>query len=46
VLTILELRGIAVDARSARRIRSCKDPQQLEGWASRARQVGSVAELF
>jgi hypothetical protein len=46
VLTILELREIPVSKAQKARIRACKDLEKLDRWASRAKQAGSIDELF
>jgi hypothetical protein len=46
LLTFLRARGVAVDARSERRIASCTNPRQLERWVKRAATVAHVRELF
>lgn len=46
VLAILELREIPVSKAKKARIRACKDLQQLERWATRAKHVGSIDELL
>jgi hypothetical protein len=46
VLTILELREIPVSRATKARIRACKDLEQLERWAARAKRVGSIDELL
>lgn len=46
VLTILELREIPVTKAKKARIRACKDLEQLERWATRAKHAGSIDELL
>ena len=46
VTTILELRGVALDAACQRRLLECKDREQLERWIERAKLVRSAATLF
>jgi hypothetical protein len=46
ILTILELRGIAVDTASKSRIQSETRQSTLDRWAVAAREVERVAELF
>lgn len=46
LLTLLELRSLAVDAASEQRIRSCTDPELLQRWIARAVQASAVSELF
>jgi hypothetical protein len=46
VLTILELREIAVSRATKARIRACKDLEQLERWAARAKRVSSIDQLL
>jgi hypothetical protein len=46
VLTILELRGLPVARRTKARIRACKNLEQLDRWATRARHVSSIDELL
>jgi hypothetical protein len=46
VLTILELREIPITRATKARIRACKDLEQLERWAARAKRVGSSDELL
>jgi flagellar biosynthesis/type III secretory pathway protein FliH len=46
ILAMLEVRGIAVDAASKSRIQTEKRTSTLERWASAAREVEHVTELF
>ncbi len=46
VLTILELREIPVSRATKARIRACKDLEQLERWAARAKRVDSIDEVL
>jgi hypothetical protein len=46
ILTVLELRGVAVDPISVDRIRAEESLPTLERWAIVAREVGRVSELF
>ena len=46
ITTVLELRGVAVDEASLEQLRGCEDVELLERWATRAREVASVADLF
>jgi flagellar biosynthesis/type III secretory pathway protein FliH len=45
ILTVLEVRGVAVDRKSKARIRGAAFPT-LERWASAVREVTGVSELF
>lgn len=46
ILAMLEVRGLAVDADTATRVRSCGDLREIERWAQRAREVEFARELF
>jgi hypothetical protein len=46
ILAMLEVRGLAVDADTAKRVRSCGDLREIERWARRAREVEFAVELF
>jgi hypothetical protein len=46
ILTVLEVRNVAVDTASESRIRAEKKVRTLERWAVAAREVGQVTELF
>jgi hypothetical protein len=46
ILAMLEVRGLAVDADTATRVRSCGDLREIERWARRAREVEFAVELF
>jgi len=46
VLRLLARRGIPVDAKARRRIRSCQDTRRLDQWFDRAWTASSVAEVL
>lgn len=46
IFTVLELRGLVVSAKARTRIDTCTQLEQLRQWSKRAREVGSVSELF
>lgn len=46
ILTVLEVRGIAVDGDTEARVRSCESLATLQHWARRAREVAQARELF
>lgn len=46
ILTILEVRGIAVDGDTEARVRSCESLATLQHWSRRAREVTHADELF
>jgi hypothetical protein len=46
VLTLLEARGIDVDAEARQKITDCEEPRELEQWLLRAATAESTRELF
>ena len=46
ILTVLDGRGIAVDADSRRRIESCDDGDVLSTWLRRSGIVAKASDLF
>jgi hypothetical protein len=46
IFTVLDVRGISVDANTRARIRDCESLATLQDWARRAREVSSAHELF
>lgn len=46
LLTVLELRGLSVDAAREAEIRSCRDLDQLARWTARAKRATQLTEVF
>jgi hypothetical protein len=46
ILTVLDVRGIAVDPLGAARIQAEQSLSTLERWAAAAREVRQISELF
>ncbi|MBB5434300.1 hypothetical protein [Nocardiopsis composta] len=43
---VLELRGIVLSAEDRRRIKECRDQEEIERWYERALAVSTAEELF
>jgi hypothetical protein len=46
IFTVLDVRGIPIDANTRAQIRECESLATLQDWARRAREVSSAHELF
>ena len=46
LLTVLELRGLEIDAAREAELRACRDLEQLARWTERAKQVDDAAAVF
>lgn len=46
LLTVLQVRGIALDASSRERIVGCTDPEQLQRWIGRAVTASSLRDVL
>ncbi|HEX9669821.1 MAG TPA: Uma2 family endonuclease [Thermoanaerobaculia bacterium] len=46
IVSVLQMRGLTLDARARSRILDCDDPRQLERWSEQAFTVGTVEDLW
>jgi hypothetical protein len=46
IVTVLEGRGLQLDADTRRRLAACRDPEQLKAWLLAAVRVDAVEQLF
>ncbi len=46
LLTVLQARGLAVDAATSDRVQKCTDPEVLNRWVERAVTATSLADVF